>query len=301
MADLIGLHRQQGREALRELKMKPLGNLLTVLVLALSLSLPTTFFLLTKNVVAIKTDLQAPNQLTVFLKNMSAGKAQAFSSSLERWPTIASAEYISPEQGLRELQEMQGFAEAVNILDENPLPAAILIVPTQEGIAFSNNLAEQLLKETEVEDVRLDRDWLERLAAIESVAVILSSVFSGLMLMAAFLIIGNTLRLQILSQKEQIQVMKLVGATDSYILRPYLYMGMWLSVSGAFLAWIVTYVISELLDKAVDKLAVLYGSDFRLNGLGFDETMMLFCIAAFIGVFAARMAAGKHLTEIEPV
>lgn len=301
MANFIGLHRQHGREALRELKMKPLGNLLTILVLALSLTLPTTFFLLTKNVVAVKKDIQAPNQLSVFLKKTSDGKGRAFSSSLERWPNIASAEYISPEQGLRELQEMQGFAEAVNILDENPLPAVILVVPTQEGIAFSDRLADQLLREAEVEDVRLDRDWLERLAAIESIAVILSSVFSGLMLMAAFLIIGNTLRLQVLSHKEQIQVMKLVGATDSYILRPYLYMGMWLSVIAAVLAWLVTYVISELLDTAVAKLAVLYGSNFRLNGLGFEETIMLFCIAAFIGVFAARLAAGRHLAEIEPV
>ena len=246
MANLIGLHRQQSREALRELKVRPLGNLLTILVLALSLSLPTTFFLLTKNVVAIKADLQAPNQLSVFLRDISEGKAKAFASSLERWPNIARTEYISPEQGLVELREMQGFSEAVNILDENPLPGVVLVIPTQEGIAFSNHLVEQLLNEAEVEDVRLDRDWLERLAAIESLALIISAVFSGLMLMAAFLIIGNTLRLQMLSHKEQIQVMKLVGATDSFILRPYLYMGMWLAVAGASLAWFVTFKANYL-------------------------------------------------------
>lgn len=301
MADLFGLHRKQSRDAFRELTARPLGNLLTILVLALSLSLPTTFFLLTKNVIAIKSDLKVPNQLTVFLNDMSAKKAEAFSKGLEGWPNIARAEYISPDQGLIELREMQGFAEAVNIIDENPLPAVVIVTPTQEGVAFSNQLAQELRDKKEIEEVRLDRDWLERLDAIESLALMLSTIFSVLMLMAASLIIGNTLRLQVLNHKEQIQVMKLVGATDSFILRPYVYMGMWLAIGGALLAWIVTFSISMLLDTAVVKLAVLYGSNFRLNGLGFDETFLLFLIAGLIGVSAARLAAGKHLIEIEPV
>lgn len=301
MASYLSLHKQQGGQALRDLLLRPLGNLLTVLVLAFSLALPATLFMLTKNVMAVTEQWQSPNQLTVYLKNMPKTRAKAFSQSLEKRADVAFVQYISPEQGLTQLRQIQGFEQAVNLLDDNPLPAVIIVGPLSDDVAAATALAASLRLESYVDEVRLDSDWLKRLSAIESLILKLSMVFSGLMLMAVFLIIGNTLRLQVLNQKQEIQVMKLVGATDSYILRPYLYTGVWLALAGALLAWIVTLFIGVLLDAAVAKLATLYSSNFRLTHLRFDELLILLMGSCLLGHLAARLAAGKHLKEIEPV
>ncbi|PKF51266.1 permease-like cell division protein FtsX [Enterovibrio nigricans] len=301
MANFLTLHKQQGGQALRDLLARPLGNMLTVLALAFSLALPATLFMLAKNIVAVTEQWQAPNQITVYLQPMQDERAQAFSDEIGEWPDVASATYISPDEGLQQLRQIQGFDAAVSLLDDNPLPSVVVITPRAEDAASATALASKLRTNTNIDEVRLDSDWLQRLAAIESLVLTLTTVFSGLMLMAVFLIIGNTLRLQVLNQKEEIQVMKLVGATDSYILRPYIYTGVWLALAGAVVAWIVVQVNALLLDAAVEKLATLYSSAFRLSGLGVDETFLLLLVTGLIGLLAARLAAGKHLKEIEPV
>jgi cell division transport system permease protein len=113
--------------------------------------------------------------------------------------------------------------------------------------------------------------------------------------------VGNTLRLQVLNQKDRIQVMKMVGATDSFILRPYLYVGVWYGLIGAVIAWVLTTIVTILLDGAVEKLAMLYDSNFRLVSLSWDESLILMMTAAFLGLLAARFSAGRHLKEIEPI
>lgn len=301
MANYFSLHKQQGGQALRDLLAKPLGNVLTILALAFALALPATLFMLAKNVVAVTSEWQAPNQLTVYLESMPQSRAQDFGDTLKGWPEVATAEFISPEDGLTELRQIQGFEETVSLLDDNPLPAVVVLTPVSDQAEDVTGLASKLRTQSEVEEVRLDSDWLQRLAAIESLILTLTWVFSGLMLLAVFLIIGNTLRLQVLNQKQEIQVMKLVGATDSYILRPYLYTGVWLALAGAVVAWLVTAVNSLLIDAAVAKLATLYSSGFRLMGLGIDEGFILLMVTGLIGWLAARLATGKHLRDIEPV
>ncbi|KXF82689.1 permease-like cell division protein FtsX [Enterovibrio coralii] len=301
MANFFSLHKQQGGQALRDLLSRPLGNMLTVLALAFSLALPATLFMLAKNIVAVTEEWQAPNQITVYLQPMQDERAREFSDEISEWPDVASASYISPDDGLQQLRQIQGFDAAVSLLDDNPLPSVVVITPRSEDAASATALASKLRTDSNVDEVRLDSDWLQRLAAIESLVMTLTTVFSALMLMAVFLIIGNTLRLQVLNQKEEIQVMKLVGATDSYILRPYIYTGVWLALAGAVVAWCVVQVNALLLDAAVEKLATLYSSAFRLSGLGIEETLILLMVTALIGLLAARLAAGKHLREIEPV
>lgn len=301
MASYLSLHKQQGGQALRDLLQHPIGNLLTVLVLAFSLALPATLFMLTKNVMTVTDQWESPNQLTVYLKKMPAARAKSFTETLKKRTDVAFAQYISPENGLTQLREIQGFEQAVNLLDENPLPAVIIVGPASDEVTSATVLASKLRLDSNVDEVRLDSDWLRRLSAIESLVLKLSFVFSGLMVMAVFLIIGNTLRLQVLNQKQEIQVMKLVGATDSYILRPYLYTGVWLALAGAILAWIVTLFIGVLLDAAVAKLATLYSSSFRLTHLRPDEVLILCMGSCLLGHLAARLAAGKHLKEIEPI
>ncbi len=302
MASYIELHRRQGRQALSDLFSRPLGNLLTVFVLAFSLALPTILFILTKNVIAVTSQWQTPNQLTVYLKDVPTHKIETLAKELSTSDDIASVNYISPDEGLKELQKIQGFKDAVNLLENNPLPAVLVIVPAKEDAALATQIAAQLRKQQAVVDeVRFDNDWLLRLGAIEKLVKLLTISFSTLMLVAVVLIIGNTLRLQLLSQKEEIQVMKLVGATDSYILRPYLYTGMWLALFGALLAWGLSILVILLLSVAVEHLANLYNSGFNLVGLRFDEVIILLMLSGILGHTTAKIAVKRHLKEIEPV
>lgn len=301
MASYFELHKTQGQQALKEICRHPLGHFLTILVLAFSLALPTILFILTKNVVLVTSEWQTPNQLTVYLKDAPEYRIEKFASELRHMSLIASVEHISPEEGLKELKQLQGFKDAVNLLDNNPLPAVLVVIPAEDEPVVSTQIATQLRAHPLVDEVRFDSDWLQRLAAIESLVKVLTASFSGLMLVAVVLIISNTLRLQLLSHKEEIQVMKLVGATDSYILRPYLYTGMWLALAGALIAWGLSIGIILLLSAAVEKLATLYHSSFDLVGLRLDEVVILLMLSGLLGHFAARIAVSRHLKEIEPV
>jgi cell division transport system permease protein len=147
----------------------------------------------------------------------------------------------------------------------------------------------------------MDEDWMARLDSIRTLAITVAVILVVLMLSAVFLIVGNTLRFTVLAHKDEIQVMKMIGATDSFILRPYLYSGVWFGVLGAILAWILTAIITILLNGAVEDLAQLYDSHFRLIGLNVDESFALLMLGAFLGFVAARLSTRRHLKEIEPV
>ncbi|MGF1685216.1 permease-like cell division protein FtsX [Photobacterium japonica] len=300
----FSLHWQQCKQALTDLKRRPMGNVLTLAVLAFALTLPTTFYLFAKNMTLVAQAWHTPTQLTLYLEEgISAAEAEQVRDTLAGWPEISDVQYISPDQGLAEFRQQAGFEHALSLLDDNPLPAVVIVQPGAQWQAANaaSQLAAQLRTQPEVAEVRLDSDWLQRLSAIKQLVVTLAAIVSGLMLFAVFLIVGNTLRLQVLNQRDEIQVMKLVGATDSFILRPYLYTGMWYGVIGGTIAWLLTVVITLLLEQAVAQLANLYDSSFRLVGLYWDETLLLVMVAAFLGLLAARLSAGRHLKEIEPI
>ncbi|WP_096619147.1 permease-like cell division protein FtsX [Candidatus Enterovibrio altilux] len=302
MTNFIALHKQQGGQAFRDLLNRPLGNMLTVLALAFSLALPTTLFMLVKNVMMMAEAWRVQNQLTVYMNQDASDSAiDSFYNKLSQWEGIDSAAFISPDEGLTQLKQIQGLDEAISLLDSNPLPSVIVVTATNDDVVLTRVLAAKLLAESLVEEVRFDSDWLQRMVAIKSLVLTLTLVFASLMLIGVFLIIGNTLRLQVLNQKAVIQVLKLVGATDSYIIRPYLYTGVWLALAGALVAWVVTLINGLLLNTVVTKLATLYNSSFCLYGLRMDESLILLMVTGFIGLFAARLAVSKYLREIEPI
>ncbi|SMY17538.1 permease-like cell division protein FtsX [Photobacterium aquimaris] len=302
----FAIHRQQASSALKDMFRRPLGNFLTLAVLAVALTLPCTFYLMAKNITAVADAWQNPSQITLYLKhNTSNDDGQALADKIKNWSQVNSVKYITAEQGLEQFRQNGGFEKALSLFDEqnNPLPAVVIVEPNNDWqtTAKANELAQKLGQQNHVAEVRLDKDWLQRLAAIQQLAVALALLMSGLMLFAVFLIVGNTLRLQVLSHKDEIQVMKMVGATDSYILRPYLYVGVWYGLIAALIAWGLTQGVTLLLGDAVAKLSDLYGSHFRMLGLSWDESLIMVMVATFLGLMAARLAAGRHLREIKPV
>ncbi|EVU12141.1 ftsX-like permease family protein, partial [Vibrio parahaemolyticus V-223/04] len=166
-----------------------------------------------------------------------------------------------------------------------------MITPESDIKTDIQALAKEVGQQQDVTDVRLDEDWLARLNAIKTLAGIIVVTLTILMLGAVFLIVGNTLRFNVLANKEEIQTMKLIGATDGFILRPYLYTGMWFGVLGAVIAWFVTALVTIVMNSAVEDLAALYDSQFRLIGLSWDESLLLIITGSLLGCIAARISA----------
>lgn len=298
----IKVHLKQARYAFIALWQRPLGNILTLAVIAMALSMPASIYLVGKNIAQIADDVATPSQLSVFLhEQLSEARIMVLKDEIESWQEVAGVEYISSQQGLSDLSQHAGFDQALSYLSEYSLPAVLVVHPAVEQDLAVKALAQRIREDQAVSDVRLDEDWLARLDAIQRLAATVVVILSVLMGAAVFLIVGNTIRFTVQAHKEEIQVMKFIGATDSFILRPYLYHGFWFGLIGASCAWVLTAIITVLLNGVVEQLALLYDSRFRLIGLNLDESVLLLMLGISLGLVAARLSARSHLKEIEPV
>lgn len=296
------VHFRQAKASLASLWHRPLGNVLTLAVIAMALALPASGYLVGKNIAKVAEGVTTPSRVSAYVaEGISEARVMVIKDQMESWENVASVQYISSQQGLSDLSEYSGFEQAISILSDYALPAVLVIQPASEQNSDIRQIAELSQQLDDITDVRLDEDWLARLTAIQNLAATVAITLAVLMLAAVFLIVGNTLRFTVLAHKEEIQVMKLIGATDSFILRPYLYSGMWFGSIGALCAWILTAIITVLLNGAVEDLALLYDSQFRLMGLNWDESLLLLMLGTFLGFIAAKLSARKHLREIEPV
>lgn len=296
-------HVRQAIATLGELWRTPAASLMTMAVLGLSLSLPSALYLLHKNAQAVSGAWDNASEITLFLrKDISAHAQQNFVKRVGLYKEVADVTYISSQQALDEFKVISGFGNALDYLDENPLPAVVLVSP---GKAHSKPdtakaLLQKLEAENEVEMGKLDIAWLERL---NSIVALLRDAFSALailLLMSVILIVGNTIRLNILNRRQEIEVMKLVGATDSFIQRPFLYTGLWYGIIGAFVAWIAIALILWWLEAAINRVSQLYQSDFHLVGLSFSEALLLLVLAACLGLAGSWISVKRHISEIEP-
>jgi len=298
----LKIHIKQAKASFSGLWQRPMGNILTLAVISMALTLPTCLYLLSKNIASVAENVASPSQISVYIKEGTPEpRVMVLKDEIESRDEVAKVEYISPQQGIDDLSQHSGFEQALSLLDEYSLPGVLIVSPNVKTDQQIKDIARSLKSEEDVTDVRLDEDWLARLDAIRNLATIVVISLSVLMLASVFLIIGNTLRFNVQANKDEIQTMKLIGATDSFILRPYIYVGMWFGVLGAMAAWLLTAFITVVLNGAVEDLAKLYDSQFRLMGLSWDESLLLLMLGTFLGCIAAKSAAQRHLKEIEPV
>ncbi|OCP85832.1 permease-like cell division protein FtsX [Vibrio parahaemolyticus] len=298
----FSVHAKQAKSSFSALWQRPLGNILTLAVISMALAMPACLYLLGKNVAGAAEDVASPSQVSAYLvEGMPDARVMVLKDQIETWPLVKEVEYISPQQGLADLSQYAGFGQALSLLSGYALPGVLVITPESDIKTDIQALAKEVGQQQDVTDVRLDEDWLARLNAIKTLAGIIVVTLTILMLGAVFLIVGNTLRFNVLANKEEIQTMKLIGATDGFILRPYLYTGMWFGVLGAVIAWFVTALVTIVMNSAVEDLAALYDSQFRLIGLSWDESLLLIITGSLLGCIAARISAQRHLKEIEPV
>ena len=229
--------------------------------------------------------------------------------SLPMWTTsvvsnkhIKKVEFIDKEKGLEQFKEISGFGDALKYLDQNPLPIVLVVHPKSSTNQpdKTTSLVKELGKNKLVELAQLDVQWVKRLYTFLEIANRSIWVISTMLAIAVLLIIGNTIRLDIQNRREEIEVSKLIGASDAFIRRPFLYTGLWYGAIGGVLAWIITLVSLILMENPIHKLALLYHSEFRLSGLGFENTLLLILISCALGLIGSWLAVSRHLKDIEP-
>jgi len=296
-------HLQQAIGSLGDLWRTPFTSVMTVFVLGISLALPATLHLFVKNAEQVSEQWDSASQITLFLKLATSDKsAQNLVKRIKLYPEVNEVHYISATQALKEFKILSGFGQSLEYLDENPLPATILVSPTERASQASaaNELLIKLKEEREVDQGKLDLEWLTRL---EAIAQLIEDIVIGvalLLCMSVVLIVGNTIRLAILNEKDAIAIMKLVGATDSFIQRPFLYSGMWYGVFGGLLSWLAVSILAQYLTSAISKLTDLYQSNFQLQGLAFTEALWLIAVAVILGLVGSYISVRKHIRAIEP-
>ncbi|NMP16260.1 MULTISPECIES: permease-like cell division protein FtsX [unclassified Thalassotalea] len=296
-------HLQQATGSLGALWRTPMASIMTILVLGISLTLPATLHLFTKNAQQVSTNWESAAQISVFLKlNTNDKSAQNVVNRIRLYPEVDKVKYISAEQGLAEFKALSGFGKALTYLDENPLPATILVTPNERYSQpnAAKALLEKIEKEREVAQGKLDLEWLTRLEAIMSLVQDIVTSLAILLSLSVVLIIGNTIRLAILNQRSAIAVMKMVGATDAFIQRPFMYTGFWYGVFGGLLAALTVALLAAYLDIAIIELAQLYDSQFSLQSLDFSETMTLILTAIVLGLLGSYISVRQHIRDIEP-
>lgn len=293
---------QQALASLGELLRYPLASMMTMAVLGLSLTLPATLYVVVKNTESLGADWQNAAEITLFLrKDLTQQEVDTVHKRLSLSSAIESVRWIDKQQALSEFKEQSGFGDALAALQQNPLPDVLIVTPVaaQRSAAAARQLLSQLQQEREVAEARLDLDWLTRLEAILAVIRHGLSALALLLCVAVVLIVGNTIRLNINSKRDEIMVMKLVGATDAYIQRPFLYTGIWYGLVGGVIAWVATALIIWWISGTVAHVSELYQSQFRIEGLNFIEMMVLWLVAIGLGLLGSYLAVRKHVRTIE--
>ncbi|MBP8171790.1 MAG: permease-like cell division protein FtsX [Pseudomonas sp.] len=294
-------HRTSLLDSLRRLLKQPIGSFFTCLVMAIALSLPMGLSLLLNNVERLGGSWQRAAQISLFLKlEASPAEAQRLRDEIAQMSDVAAADWISREQALDEFQQLSGLGEALKELPDNPLPSVILVTPEVVDKANLEALRLRLAEQPNVEQAQLDLVWVERLSAILKLGERFVFGLTLLLVSALLLVIGNTIRLHIENRRSEIEVIKLVGGTDSYVRRPFLYMGALYGVGAGLLAWLVLAFGLDWLNDAVVRLAGLYGSDFALGGVPSGDGLSLLLGALLLGYIGAWLAVARHLSELAP-
>lgn len=294
---------RQGVHSLGEMWRTPLASLMTIAVLGLSLTLPATLYLVVKNVQQVSSGFEEASEISLFVKeSMSEQETQTLVKRLALYAEVESVEFISKQQALTEFKDVSGFGQALEYLDSNPLPDVVLVTPTKRH--RQPNAAKALLtkleNEREVDFGKLDIAWLERLNALLDLLKESVITIALLLLTSVTLIIGNTIRLSIMDKKEEIQVMKLVGAANTFIHAPFLWTGIWYGVIGGLFAFICIALMMWWLTSAVSSVAGVYQTSFSLIGLTLNEFGALVLLATSLGFIGSYLSVNRYIKEIEP-
>lgn len=296
-------HRDSAWQALRQVLDAPFSTLMIVLVMSIVLALPMGLGVLIDQVERLGIDWQRAAQLSVYLdETVDAEAAQALQSEIDAMQAVAATQLLDRELALAEFQQYSGLGDALQQLAYNPLPDVILVMPhsIEGGAAALQPLRDHIAQLSGVDEVQIDLLWIERLTSILKMFERFTGGLAVLLIVALLLVMANTIRLAIESRREEILVVKLVGGTDAFVRRPFLYLGVYYGVLAGLVAWLLLLAGLSWLNITVQEVAKLYQSDFSLTGMPVTDGLMLLAGAMLLGLAGAWLAVGRHIRNIEP-
>jgi cell division transport system permease protein len=280
--------------SLGRLSRTPFTSVMTILVLAVAISLAGCFYIIVANVQQLTGNLQASNQMSLFLKeHVTESAAQKLAEQLKQNANIESIKFINKTQAMNEFKANSGFGEALHVIQV--LPKHVL--DNREAL---DQLMAEFKQIPQVELVQVDMQWVERLQAIMLIASRGVMVVSVLLGFAVTFITGNTIRLELQNRQDEVYISKLVGATHAFIQRPFLYTGFWLGFIAGFSAWLIVTVMLLILETPVEKLSALYSGSFELLFLSFGEFILLLMMTSALAVLGSWIVLHYQLRQIKP-
>lgn len=301
MRTMLVQHIQALSSSIRRLLSTPFSTFLNILVIGIALSLPAGIYVLLQNVQQVVDRTAGVPQISLFLKLTTSQEAVAqISKKLKAHAGIAQTEFVSRENALKQLEQSTGLGDVINSLTYNPLPDAFVIYPVEFDPDRLEALRDEIQTWSDIERVQLDSGWARKLEAILEFGR--TSVFLLLALLGSALlaVTFNTIRLQILTRGDEIIVAKLIGATDGFIRRPFLYFGLLQGLAGGIAAWLIVMGGVSLLSESLDSVTQLYGSDLKLQPLLVEDGLVLLIFSAGIGWLGAWLSVAQHLRRITP-
>lgn len=288
--------------ALGRLVRQPFASLMTVLVIAVTLALPASMHLVIKNAQSISGNWENALDFSVYLKsNVNLEDATQLADLIGQRADVAQVTLVSAEDALEEFKLASGFGTALDHLTSNPLPHALVVRPSGANTEQSMILLhEELGNLPESDLVQIDTDWVQRFHAILDIMRRAIGIGAGLLGVAIVVIIGNTIRLDIQNRREEIEVTKLIGASNAFVRRPFLYSGLWYGLGGGLLALALVGYGLYALEPPVRRLAGLYNSSFSVLDLDLSESLIIIGIGVLLGLAGSWLAASRHMRRIEP-
>jgi cell division transport system permease protein len=295
-------HRLSAAESLLRVLDKPVASLLTWLVIGIALALPAGLSVALDNVGQVSANWDSPAQISLFLEDSVSGeRAEALAAEVAASKQVATTRFVSAQDALAEFKTLSGFADVLDSLEENPLPHLILVTPQARlGEAAVAALRLELVQTQGVAEAVLDMAWLQRLNSLMELSRQVVLTVGALLVLGVLLILGNTIRLAIENRRDEIVIVKLVGGSNAFVRRPFLYTGLWYGVGGGAAAAVLVAASIWFLQAPVGRLALHYDSTFVLQGPGIMGALNLLILGGFLGLVGAWMAVGRHLALIEP-
>ena len=280
----------------------PGSSVLTWLVIGIALALPVGLNVALDNVSQVSAGWDSPAQISLFLQGeVSPDRLRELEGEMDARQDVSKTRVISRDEALDEFRTLSGFADVLASLPKNPLPDLILVTPDAalDGPAVSA-LREELQGNSDVAEAVLDMEWLQRLNSLMALSRRLVLAIGCMLVVGVMLILGNTIRLAIEGRRDEIVIVKLVGGSNGFVRRPFLYTGLWYGVGGGVLAALLVSAALWSLEKPISDLAMLYESAFQLSGLGVMGSLNLVILGGLLGLAGAWLAVSRHLARIQP-
>lgn len=298
---LLREHLRVLRESLQRLLLTPGASLLNILVTGIALSLPVGGYVLLQSMQTLDARLGMAPQISLYLaKNTGAAEIDKLGDRLRGDDRIREVEFIGRDAALKQLRQSAGLADVIDGLAQNPLPDAYIVHPKNRDHAALDALRTELQGMPAVEHAKLDSAWLRKLEAMLDFGRLAVALLAAMLSFALVAITFNTIRLQILTRRQEIEVAKLIGADDSFIRRPFLYFGMLQGLFGGIAAWLLVSGILHGLNAPLGDLARLYASSFALQSLTPADSLALLVFSSYLGWLGAWFSVSQHLWQIEP-